>query len=465
MGWHRLADLGLAVALAILLIGTGWAVAGAGHGSDAVEAASGLAAADAASLAALRTLYRRPEAIPVPPDNPITPAKADLGARLFQDPGLSGSGTLSCASCHDAARGFSDGRPRAIGDGGQVLARRSPTLWNLAWAPFLFWDGRAASLEAQAAMPIEEHAEMNQPLGALAERLSADPSYRAAFARAFPEEPAVSPANIVRALAAFERTLVSPRTRFDAWVEGDDTALTPAEKRGLLLFHGRAGCANCHQGWALTDHGFYDIGLPDASDRGRGAVLGLPQVDHAFKTPTLREIGRRGPFMHDGSLATLEAVIDHYDRGIVERPTLPPELPRRLGLSATERADLLAFLGTLTVPGEEPPSPEPLPAATPETTAMPPATAGRISQRGRRFDPGRVTVPVGTLLEVVNDEEATAHNVRIDDPRLHFNSGIQDPGETVAIAFPEPGRYVAFCGIHPRMRLEVEVRPAAAPDR
>lgn len=367
----RLMDLGLAAALAVALAGTGWAVAGAGGATRPSAAAD-----ETAALAAqLRPFYRRPEAIPAPADNPTTPAKVALGERLFRDPGLSASGTLACASCHDPARGFSDGQPRAVGDGGQMLGRRSPTLWNLAWAPFLFWDGRAASLEAQAAMPIEAQAEMNQPLGALAERLGDDAAHRAAFAHAFPEEPVVSPANIVRALAAFERTLVSPRTRFDAWVEGDDAALTEAEKRGLLLFHGRAGCAACHQGWAFTDHGFYDIGLPDTSDRGRGAVLGLPRVDFAFKTPTLREIGRRGPFMHDGSLATLEAVLDHYDRGVVERPTLAPELPRRLGLSAEERADLLAFLGTLTAPGDTPPAPASVAMATQPAAA--PAAAAR----------------------------------------------------------------------------------------
>ena len=297
---------------------------------------------------------------------------------------------------------------------------------------------------------------MEQPL---ADRLTRDPAYRAAFARAFPDEPAPSPLNIVRALAAFERTLVSPRTRFDAWVEGDDDALTPDETRGLLLFHGKAGCASCHQGWAFTDHGFYDIGLPDASDRGRGVVLGQPRVDHAFRTPTLRESGRRGPFMHDGSLPTLDAVLEHYEHGIVDRPTLSPELPRRLSLNARERVELLAFLGALTAPGDTPPAPAAMALAAPESSAGPPAAAARVSQRGRRFDPGRVAIPAGTLLQITNDEAATVHNVRVDDPRLRIDTGVQDPGETVAIAFPEPGAYRAFCAIHPRMRLEVEVQP------
>jgi cytochrome c peroxidase len=442
----RRLDLLLAAAFLVAVAGTWFA----------------LDARKAAELAALRPLYARPAAIPAPSDNPTTPEKVALGARLFRDKRLSASGTLSCASCHDPVRGFSDGRERAVGDGGRVLERRSPTLWNLAWAPVLFWDGRAATLEAQAAMPIEAHGEMNQPLGPLTDRLAADPSYRAAFARAFPEEPAPSPRNIIRALAAHERTLVAPRTPFDAWVEGDDSALTAGEKRGLLLFHGKAGCATCHQGWAFTDHGFYDIGLPDASDRGRGAVLGQPRVDHAFRTPTLREIGRRGPFMHDGSLPTLEAVLDHYERGVVDRPTLPPELPRQLTLTSREREELLAFLGTLSAAGEAPPAPAAMAFAAPESAAAPAVASARVAQRERRFDPGRVVIEAGTLLEISNDEAATVHNVRIDDARMRIDSGVQDPGETVAIAFPEPGTYRAFCAIHTRMRLEVEVRPQAA---
>jgi cytochrome c peroxidase len=445
MRGRRAADLALA-AVAALLLGASAIALGAGPAEEA---------------AALRPLYARPAAIPVPADNPLTAEKAALGARLFEDKGLSASGTIACASCHDPARGFSDGRARAVGEGGEVLARRSPTLWNLAWAPLLFWDGRAASLEAQAAMPIEAHGEMNQPLGPLAERLSADPAYRAAFARAFPEEPAPTPLTIVRALAAFQRTLVSPRTRFDAWVEGDEAALTSAERRGLLLFHGKAGCAACHQGWAFTDHAFYDIGLPGTADRGRGEVLGQPRLDHAFKTPTLREAGRRGPLMHDGSLATLEDVVAHYADGVAERPTLAPELPRRLALSAAERADLLAFLGTLTAPGDAAPMPAAMAAAA-EAASGPPAAVARVSQRDRRFAPGHVAIPAGTLLEISNDEAATVHNVRVDDPRLRVDTGVQDPGETVAIAFPSPGTYRAFCAIHPRMRLEVEVRPPVA---
>jgi len=413
--------------------------------------------------AALRAAYRRPAALPeAPPDNPMNAAKAELGRRLFFDPSLSASGTTSCASCHQPALGFSDGRARALGNEGQDLRRRTPTIWNLAWAPFLFWDGRAEGLEAQAAAPIEAHEEMGQPLGALADRLAADPTWRDAFARAFPQESSgearpVTRETLTRALAAWERTLVSPRTRFDAWVEGDDAALTPAERRGLALFHGPAGCAECHAGWAFTDHAFYDIGLPEGRppDLGRGPVLGEARADRAFKTPTLREAMRRGPFMHDGSLPTIESVLDHYAGGVVARPTLAPELPRGLTLSPGQRADLTAFLATLT---SAPDAPLPEMATPPPAAPVPlaPVSLARVSQRGRQFAPGRVALTSGGTLEIANDD-STAHNIRIDAPGLRLNSGIQDPGRTVTWRLDRPGRYVAFCGIHPRMRLEVTV--------
>jgi cytochrome c peroxidase len=344
---------------------------------------------------------------------------------------------------------------------GRTFAAAWPTLWNLAWAPFLLWDGRAEGLEAQAEAPIEAHEEMGQPLGALVERMAGDAAWRAAFAAAFPGEPApVTRDNLVRALASWERRLVAPRTRFDAWVEGEDAALTTQERRGLSVFNGPAGCANCHEGWAFTDHAFYDIGLPvrGAPDLGRGPVLGLDRADHAFKTPTLREAMRRAPYMHDGSLPRMEAVLDHYAEGVVDRPTLPPELPRRLALSAAQRADLIAFLGTLTSP---PDTPLPEMATPPATTPAPVAATAplarvRVSQRGRQFAPLRTAVTLGGVLEIANDDN-TAHNIRIDSPELKRNSGIQDPGQTVTWPMTTAGRFVAFCGIHPRMRLEVTV--------
>ena len=188
---------------------------------------------------------------------------------------------------------------------------------------------------------------MAQPLISVVTRLAADAAMARAFAAAFPETPQVNALNLAKALATYERTFVSPSTRFDRWIAGDPQALTAGEVAGFRLFTGKAGCVKCHSGFAFTDYAFHDIGLP-SEDRGRGAVLRLAVAEHAFKTPGLREIGRSAPYMHDGSLATLADVIRHYERGVVERPTLSKDLTRKLRLTQAERADLIAFLGTLT---------------------------------------------------------------------------------------------------------------------
>ena len=226
-----------------------------------------------------------------------------------------------------------------IGVPKRPLARHTPGLWNVAFASHVFWDGRARSLEEQAVGPIEATDEMALPMDALVARLRADPATVAAFARAFPDNPQVTSKTIVSALATYERTLVSPPTRFDRWIEGDDDAIGPAARRGFALFTGAANCSQCHLGWRLTDDGFHDTGLPDTGDPGYGPIVGVPMLDNAFKTPALRNVARRAPYMHDGSLPTLRAVVDHYADGIVERPTLSDDL-KRIELSEAERADL-----------------------------------------------------------------------------------------------------------------------------
>jgi cytochrome c peroxidase len=296
-------------------------------------------------LSALKTQYQRPAENLTPAARAVNAAELELGKALFYDPRLSSSNSLSCASCHNPALGWEDGRARGVGEAGSPLARHTPTLWNLAWEETFFWDGRAASLEEQARGPIESPLEMNQSMEALEAELAAVAGYRELFAAAFPERPEIDAAHISAALASFQRTLVSPRTPFDRWIEGDGAAIGAAAKRGFMLFNGKARCAECHSGWAFTDRAFHDIGLPDA-DLGRGPVIGLAEINHGFKTPTLRDLGRRAPYMHDGSLATLEDVIEHYDSGFTERPTLAEEM-QPLELSAQEKADLIAFLRTL----------------------------------------------------------------------------------------------------------------------
>lgn len=413
---------------------------------------SGAAVAEGRAVARLKAGYARPAGVPFPAGNPYTPEKAALGERLFHEPALSRGGGLACAGCHDPALGFADGQPLGRGEPGLPLARHTPTLWNLAWAPALFWDGHAASLEAQAKGPIENPIEMNLPAAEAAARLAAREDYRRAFAEAFPEAPRVDEANLLAALATYERTRVSPETRFDRWIAGDREALDPAEIRGFLLFNGKAGCARCHEGWAFTDHAFHDIGL-FGDDRGRGAAIGLPAAEHAFKTPGLRELGRTAPYMHDGRFATLDAVLAHYEHGIVERLTLSRDL-KRIGLTPEERADLLAFLMALTAEKAEP---APLVVAAPEAEADGPAAAvSVVGQRGRRFTPGHVQVAAGGELTIVNDD-GRVHNVRIHDPKLAFDGGAMEPGQAVLVRFPAAGRYHAFCAIHPTMRLVVDV--------
>ena len=408
--------------------------------------------AEPPALTKLKEAFRRPATVPFPADNPYSEEKRALGEKLFNDPRLSANNAFYCASCHAVDKSYADGKPLGSGVPGRRLARHTPHLWNLAFGRALFWDGRARGLEDQIAFPIQNPDEMAQDLGSLPAKLSADADYPLRFAQAFPHDPAISNENIVRAIATFERTLISPRTRFDRWIDGDAKALNASEARGFRLFTDKAQCANCHSGWNFTDSGFYDIGLPD-DDRGRGAVLRLAVAEHAFKTPSLRELRTSAPYMHDGSLATLADVIKHYETGIVARSTLPPELPRKLKLEARERRDLIAFLDTLSgEPGA------PAPPLSPQTTAetSPAVRISTVSQDDKLFHPGHIAVKRGERVWIVNNDSRT-HNVRVFDKQFEFDSGAQEPGETVEMTFPTSGSFLVFCGIHPKMELTVDV--------
>jgi len=299
-----------------------------------------------ASLAELKAQYRRPETIPFPKDNPYTVEKAALGKKLYFDTRLSAANLLSCAACHSPAYGWGDGQARGVGHNMKPLGRRSPTIVNAAFGEIFMWDGRAGSLEEQALGPIRADVEMNLPIDQLLAKLKGIPEYQPLFKAAFPKD-GMTPDNIAKAIATYERTVVSGRAPFDAWIEGDERAIPEEAKRGFVLFNNKGGCQNCHSGWNFTDDSFHDIGLSDA-DIGRGKLLpAIVKMQQAFKTPGLREITRRGPYMHDGSVATLEAVIEHYNTAGVERPSRS-ELIKPLALSAQEKADLVAFMKTLT---------------------------------------------------------------------------------------------------------------------
>ena len=297
-------------------------------------------------LDALKAQYRRPATIPFPKDNPYTPQKAALGKKLYFDTRISVSMAQSCASCHSPGFGWGDGLAVGVGHGMAKLGRHSPTVVNAAWSTIFMWDGRLPTLEDQALGPIQSPGEMNMKLDQLMERLATIPEYKPLFEAVFPGE-GMKPKTLAQAIATYERTVVSDRAPFDAWIEGNEKAISEDAKRGFTLFNEKAQCAACHEGWNFTNEGFQDIGLP-SKDIGRGEYLpGVVKMQHAFKTPGLREIGRRSPFMHDGSLATLEQVIDHYDHAGVERPSRS-DLMRPLKLTVQEKADLVAFLKTLT---------------------------------------------------------------------------------------------------------------------
>jgi cytochrome c peroxidase len=300
----------------------------------------------AAGLDAMKAQYRRPASIPFPKDNPYTPEKLALGKKLYFDTRISVSSAQSCASCHSPGFGWADGLPVGVGFGMAQLGRHSPTIVNAAWGAIFMWDGRLANLEEQALGPIQSPGEMNMPIDQLMQRLATIPEYKPLFTAAFPGE-AMSPKTLAKAIATYERTVVSQRAPFDDWIDGNEQAISEEAKRGFALFNTKAQCSSCHEGWNFTNDGFQDIGLP-SEDIGRGKFMpGVVKMQYAFKTPGLREITRRSPYMHDGSLATLEQVIEHYDRGGVERPSRS-DLVKSLGLSAQEKADLVAFMNTLT---------------------------------------------------------------------------------------------------------------------
>jgi cytochrome c peroxidase len=290
--------------------------------------------------------YRRPSEIPFPKENPFSDAKFRLGRSLFFDPILSGSEVRSCASCHSPGLSWGDGQPRAIGEKQQPLPLRTPTLLNVAWVPKLGWDGHFRSLESVAMSPITSATNMNLSEKALVERLAAIPGYVDAFDAAYGEGDVTVP-KMEDALATFQRTIVSKGAPFDRWLDGDEAAVSEAAKRGFDLFNGKANCAACHSGWAFTDQSFHDIGSARGDDLGRGRLFPSSVALHyAFKTPTLRDVARRAPYMHDGSVPTLEAVVDLYDRGGIDRPSRAEEI-KPLSLSAAEKGDLVAFLHTL----------------------------------------------------------------------------------------------------------------------
>jgi cytochrome c peroxidase len=287
--------------------------------------------------------------LPVPATNVLTPEKVRLGRRLFSDPMLSRDLTMSCATCHDPQRGFADGKPRAVGIAGRVGARHTPALINRGYGRSFFWDGRAHTLEDQSLRPIEDPDEFGHSIDGAMVRLRADAQYQALFQSAFGREPQSE--DLARALASYVRTILAGSAPIDRYLAGDPGALTDEQRQGLAVFRGRGRCTACHAGPTFADERFHNTGVAWREGRfldpGRAAVTNLDEDRGAFKTPTLREVGRTAPYMHDGSFATLAGVVDFYAAGGRPNPNLDPDV-RAISLTPEERRALLAFLGALT---------------------------------------------------------------------------------------------------------------------
>lgn len=297
-----------------------------------------------------------------PADNPPSEAKVALGARLFEDPLLSKSGQIACASCHARELGFADGVRTSFGHDRQRGRRNSQSLFTVAWLKPLFWDGRSPDLEDQALHPLIDPKEM--AAGDLIEverRVAGDPTYAAAFAAAFGDEQ-VTVRRISMALATFQRSLSPRGGRFERFLRGDSRALTDQQLKGLHLFRTRGGCVNCHNGPLLTDMKFHNLGLHfygrELQDLGRYEETKAPEDVGRFRTPSLRGVSQTAPYMHNGLLPSIEATVNFYTAGGAhprpragqeDDPLFPVTDPllHRLDLTADERAALTAFLEAL----------------------------------------------------------------------------------------------------------------------
>ena len=287
--------------------------------------------------------------MPVPEDNPLTGEKVALGRQLFFDRRLSRDRSLSCSSCHDPQRAFTDGRAVSTGVFGRKGQRSVPTLVNRGYGRSHFWDGRMKSLEEQVLQPIQDANELDMTLEEVVRRLKRDAKYRELFQRTFGRE--IHEDDIAKALASYVRTVLSGNSPVDRYLYGERGALSPSARQGLQFFRGKGNCTACHVGPTFTDERFHNTGVAWRNgkllDPGRFVVTGKEEDRGRFKTPTLREVARTAPYMHDGSLKTLKDVIEFYDRGGNPNRYLDPEI-KPLRLTAEEKEALLAFLKALS---------------------------------------------------------------------------------------------------------------------
>lgn len=283
----------------------------------------------------------------IPPDKELTLLRVELGKKLFFDKRLSRDSTVSCGSCHLQQHAFADPRPKSVGTENRIGFRNAPTLTNIGYHPYLFRDGGATTLETQILAPIQDENEMNFSVPEAVARLSQIPEY-AALAWAAYQRP-FDAFVLTRAIAAFERTLLSGNSRYDQFINGNASALNESEIRGMnLFFSNKTQCSQCHSGFDFTNYDFKNIGLYETyADTGRERITLNPTDKGKFKTPTLRNVAVTAPYMHDGSLATLEEVIEHFNSGGKNHPNKDP-LIRPLHLTSQEKTDLVNFLKALT---------------------------------------------------------------------------------------------------------------------
>ncbi|MGR3319284.1 MAG: cytochrome-c peroxidase [Candidatus Anammoxibacter sp.] len=283
----------------------------------------------------------------IPKDNPITKEKVELGKQLYFDKRLSVDNTVSCATCHSLTFGFSDGQSTSTGIKGQKGGRNAPTVINTTYNDLQFWDGRSGSLEEQALGPIQNPIEMGFTLDGVVKRLNQIKGYTDQFQAIFKTD--VTSEGIAKAIATFERTILSGGSRWDDYNYGDEGALSDSAKEGLELFNGKALCSSCHLGFNLTDNAFHNIGVgmnQQEPDLGRYNVTKDEKDRGAFKTPTLRDVAKSAPYMHDGGIETLEEVVELYNKGGEPNQWLDKKL-KPLNLSGKEKRSIVEFLKNL----------------------------------------------------------------------------------------------------------------------
>jgi cytochrome c peroxidase len=288
------------------------------------------------------------EAMTIPADNPMTPEKVALGRQLFFDERLSADGSTSCYSCHVCEKGLTDGLPKAIGALNKQLPRSSPTLWNIGYHKEFYWDGRSGSLEKQA-LAAWTGANMSAKADEVVAKLNGLEGYRSQFQKVF--QSGATPDNVVKAIGAFERTIISGNTAWDRWKAGDNNAISQSAWRGWNIFQA-IKCNNCHDGVLFTDQQYHNVGIgmdQKEPDPGRGKVTNRPEETGAFKTPTLRDIAKSAPYFHDGSAATLEEAVDIMLAGGKPNQYLDKKNLQPHKLLPEQREDLLNFLRSLSV--------------------------------------------------------------------------------------------------------------------